>query len=72
MDIFHHDLETIKFSFSILYFVYKVSAKFSLTIPSEAAKKARICLMKYFSSSFNLLFQSFKSCERSISSAVQN
>jgi hypothetical protein len=47
VDIFHHDLETIKFSFCILYFVYKVSAKFSLTIPSEAAKKARICLMKY-------------------------
>ena len=39
-------------------------------MPSEAAKKAKTCLMKCFSSSFNLA-QSAKSMDKSISSAVQ-
>jgi hypothetical protein len=47
---FHHDLKPKNCTLT------KFSAKFS------TSSKARICLM-YFSSSFNLLFQSFKSCE---------
>ena len=38
-----------------------LSTRFSLTIPSDAAKNARTWEMKYFSSSFNFSFQSFKS-----------
>ena len=49
----------------------KFSAKFSFTIPSEAAKKAKMFLMKYLSLSFNFSSQSTVSCCRSISSAVQ-
>ena len=40
-------------------------------MPSEAAKKARMCFTKYRSSSFSLSFQSTRSAARSISSAVQ-
>lgn len=40
-------------------------------MPSEAAKKARTCLMKCFSSEFSRFSQSCRSLERSISSAVQ-
>jgi len=48
----------------------KFCARFSLTIPSDAAKKAKTFLMKYCSLSFNLA-QSDKSASKSISSAVQ-
>lgn len=48
----------------------KFWAKFSLTIPSEAAKKAKMWLMKWRSLSESLT-QSAISEPRSISSAVQ-
>ena len=44
---------------------------FSFTMPSEAAKKARTCETKYRSLSLSLLSQSWRSLERSTSSAVQ-
>jgi len=47
------------------------STKFSLTMPSEAAKKARTCETKCFSS-LESFSQSAWSLERSTSSAVQN
>ena len=42
-----------------------LSTRFSLTIPSEAAKKARTWEMKYLSSGFNFS-QSLRSCEKTI------
>jgi hypothetical protein len=40
MNVFHHDLETIKnFASAYCTSFTKFSAKFSFTIPSEAAKK---------------------------------
>ena len=46
-------------------------ARFSLTIPSEAAKNARTVEMKWRSLSLSFCSQSFMSWQRSISSAVQ-
>jgi hypothetical protein len=40
------------------------------SIPSEAAKKARTCEMKYHSFSLRRFVQSWRSFEKSISSAV--
>jgi len=48
----------------------KRTPRFSRTMPSDAAKKARMCLMKCFSSSLSLV-QCTKSSERSTSSAVR-
>ena len=48
----------------------KRTPRFSRTMPSEAAKKARTCLMKCFSSLLSL-FQCTMSSERSTSSAVR-
>ena len=47
-------------------------ARFSLTMPSEAAKNARTVEMKWRSLSLSFCSQSFMSWQRSISSAVQN
>src|ERR1700761_7361805 len=48
----------------------KFTARFSFTIPSLAAKKARMCDTKCFSPGLRFS-QCFRSSERSISSAVQ-
>lgn len=41
------------------------SSRFSLTMPSDAAKKARTCEMKNFSSSLSFVSQWLRSLERS-------
>ena len=71
MDVFDGDLQSIKTTgFSELNFLIEPKARFSLTMPSLAAKKARTWEIKCFSflSSFS---QSVRSLARSISSAVQ-
>ena len=52
--------------------VAKFWAKFSFTMPSEAAKNASTVEMKWRSLSLSFCSQSFMSWQRSISSAVQN
>ena len=48
VNVFHHDLETIENFASDTVLVLQNFQSFHFTIPSEAAKNAKICLMKYF------------------------
>jgi hypothetical protein len=68
VDVFDGNLEAVEASG--VTSVVKLLLKFLLTMPSEAAKKARTCRMKCCSV-VETLFQSVASAARSISSAVE-